>query len=179
MTLEDFLALTAESDKQYEFIFGEMYEMPSPKGLHQVLARRIFTVLWATISAHQRGELFFAPFDVYLTPQNIVQPDIFFVASDNPDCRLGEDDYYHGAPNLCIEILSPATAQKDKTVKLSLYEQAGVAEYWIVDADEQIISVYRRDGDKFALMGAYGVGDRFDSPLFPDFSLAVAAIFEA
>ena len=42
-----------------------------------------------------------------------------------------------------IEILSPSTASRDRTIKVELYERQGVREYWIVDPEENFVEVWR------------------------------------
>ena len=48
-----------------------------------------------------------------------------------------------GAPGLVVEILSPSTVSRDRTIKLRLYQRQGVGEYWIVDPDENAVDVWR------------------------------------
>ncbi|OQA71638.1 MAG: hypothetical protein BWY32_03857 [bacterium ADurb.Bin243] len=50
-----------------------------------------------------------------------------------------------GAPDLIVEILSPATASKDIKIKFELYERHGVREYWIVHPSEKYLMVYKLD----------------------------------
>ncbi|MCL2442641.1 MAG: Uma2 family endonuclease, partial [Treponema sp.] len=81
-----------------------------------------------------------APFDVYPLYEKgdtytLVQPDIF-LACDKSKLK---DNSYNGAPKFIIEILS-SNRSHDMVTKLKLYEKAGVAEYWMIDPDEQIIS---------------------------------------
>ena len=42
-------------------------------------------------------------------------------------------------PLLAIEVLSPATAGRDRRIKRRLYQQAEVPEYWIVDLDSRLV----------------------------------------
>ena len=65
-----------------------------------------------------------------------------------------------GAPDLAVEIVSPASGKKDGKQKFSLYEHYGVREYWIVDPDEQVVEIYRHNGKRFGRIGAYGPEDR-------------------
>ncbi len=52
------------------------------------------------------------------------------------------DDWIRGPPDLVIEILSPSTAERDRTVKLKLYQRQGVGESWIVDPDPETVEVW-------------------------------------
>ena len=54
-----------------------------------------------------------------------------------------------GVPELVVEIASPGTRPRDKTIKRRLYERAGVSEYWVVDPEIDVIRLYRREGDCF------------------------------
>jgi Uma2 family endonuclease len=80
-------------------------------------------------------------------------------------------------PTLVVEILSPATAQRDRVEKKRIYEANGVEEYWLIDAD-------RREATVFQLVeGKYGAGKRFRanqnlrSPLLPGLSIATRSLF--
>ena len=57
--------------------------------------------------------------------------------------NIAREDSVQGAPDLVIEILSPRTARRDRTIKLQLYRRQSVAEYWIVDMDVKQIEVWR------------------------------------
>jgi Uma2 family endonuclease len=49
--------------------------------------------------------------------------------------------YIDGPPALALEIVSPDSVQRDYLQKRALYEQAGVREYWIIDPDEQRVTL--------------------------------------
>jgi hypothetical protein len=46
-----------------------------------------------------------------------------------------------GAPDIAVDVLSPSTARRDRTVKLGWYRQYGVGECWLVDAHQRVIEV--------------------------------------
>jgi len=107
-------------------------------------------------------ELITAPFDVRLPKKplqtadeqiyTVVQPDLCIICDHSKIDRRG----CLGAPDLIVEILSASTSVKDTTVKLSLYEEAGVKEYWIASPEEKAIAVYDLDGQgKYNLRGVY------------------------
>lgn len=74
---------------------------------------------------------------------NYVEPDISVICDlsklDDKDC--------HGAPDRVIEIVSPSTKPRDYMTKSFKYRTAGVREYWIVDPDKQMITVYGFEKD--------------------------------
>ena len=144
--IEDNFDLTEE---RFERIGRTEYAMSSPGYKHQVTAGRLFAQLDAQLSTHQCKTIV-APFDVYPLydrgdEYTLVQPDIFLACDRS---RLLEKRY-NGAPKFIIEILS-TNRSHDMLTKFNLYEKAGVAEYWMVDPEEQIISVLElQDGRYF------------------------------
>ena len=75
---------------------------------------------------------------------NGVTPDLFFY--DNARSRQMTEYFFDGAPNLIIEILLPHSAEIDLNRKRTLYEAAGVPEYWIFDPEAET-ATFLRIGD--------------------------------
>lgn len=149
-------------EERWELIHGIAYNMsPAPGKTHQRVVGEIFRRL-ADIADKLPCDTLIAPFDVRLTTgpadeadervETVVQPDIsVFCDPEKIDERGAK-----GAPDLVVEVLSPATAHKDQTEKLKLYDEAGVREYWIVNAEAAYIMVYRRGAS-----GAFGKPDYY------------------
>ncbi|MEJ7683287.1 MAG: Uma2 family endonuclease [Segetibacter sp.] len=79
-----------------------------------------------------------SPFDVYFEELlSAVQPDLLVVLNENRQI-LKEDGYIHGAPDIIIEVLS-SDKKRDLVKKKSLYERAGVKEYFTVDPENREI----------------------------------------
>lgn len=75
-----------------------------------------------------------------------------------------------------VEILSPGTRNRDRFLKRDLYERAGVREYWLVDLDRDVVSVYRRRGDnRFDSPEGHSSASRhvLSTPLLPGLAIAV------
>jgi Uma2 family endonuclease len=113
--------------------------------------------------------------DVILDESVIVQPDIIFISKDRPDIisNRGVD----GAPDLLIEILSPATAKYDKISKMQLYARYGVQWYWIVDPDEKKLEEYRCECAAYVLRDVYSGNDRFAPGIFPELMIDLSEIW--
>ena len=85
-----------------------------------------------------------------------------------------------GAPDLVVEVGSPSTRRRDETIKLRLYERAGVSEYWFVDPERDAIRVYRLADGRYgpARELTSDQGDVLTTPLLPGLELPLAAVFE-
>lgn len=161
MHAEEFLALP-ESNLPIELIDGEVIMSPSPKDIHQKVVGLLHQLLVKLTSG---GEIRLSPMDVHLDDLNILQPDIFWVSGPDSLCQLGEDGYWHGAPDLVVEVLSEATTLRDRREKFNLYEKHGSREYWIVDTTGRYVEVWQRIGEQLQRVGVYAADESFESPL--------------
>lgn len=120
-----------DDGKRRELIDGEVIVSPSPAVDHQTVVIRLAVALHAFVTTNDLGFVFPAPIDVYFTPRDVVQPDLVYVSYANRAIvrRLN----VHGAPDLCIEVISPGSRRRDTVRKRALYARFGVPEYWIVD----------------------------------------------
>lgn len=130
-----------EDGKRYEAIGGELYVTAAPSRHHQWVVLRLAVEFDRLLVQPGHGEVYPAPFGVeFPDTQEGVQPDFIFVSRDR--LHIVGEDWVRGAPDLVVEILSPSTATRDRGIKLKLYHRQGVAEYWIVDPDAQIVDVW-------------------------------------
>jgi Uma2 family endonuclease len=177
-TYDDF-QLLPEENRIREIIDGEYFVTPSPNLRHQEIAARLHLSLGGFVETYpQHGRVFHAPLDVVLSFHDVVEPDLMFVASDQ--LKILTEKNVRGAPALVIEVLSPSTRQRDEKLKRSLYERAGVREYWVVDPKHARITVSRRSEDGgFPRAGEFTAekGAVLTTPLLPGWSLALARLF--
>ncbi|NWF68150.1 MAG: Uma2 family endonuclease [Chloroflexi bacterium] len=158
MTASQFFALP-ESNQIRELIDGELIVNP-PKDPHQVIGGNTYFYLRQIMP---NGKARVSPVGVYLDEINILEPDVFWVSPTNNNCALHEDQYWHGAPDLIVEVLSPPTARQDRVVKFQLYEKYGVREYWIIEPLDLYVEVWNYEAGKFAFQGSYRPGAVFAS----------------
>jgi len=173
-TTDDYLAMRDEYPR-YELLEGELIEMVSPTARHQRILRRLVRVLDVYCEAQNLGEIFIAPLDVILSPTVVVQPDILFISKARRAELIGER--ITGAPDLAIEILSPATSARDFNQKRKLYARHGIQEYWIVDPDDETIEVQRLQGNVFSTLALFEKGQTLTSPTFEGLGMEVAQVF--
>jgi len=135
-TIEQLLALP-DDGLRHELLDGVHAVSPAPRPAHQSVFGELFYALKSTLRGRTDVELFASPADIILGPKTLVQPDMFVVA--RPGGRRITRWQDAGVPLLAIEILSPSTAARDRGAKRRIYQRAGVAEYWIVDPDSQLV----------------------------------------
>lgn len=179
--------LTWQFEEIVELIKGKVYRnmSPAPNRRHQRISLKLILNLGNFLEKHP-CQLFPAPFDVRLidkkksSKQNkdiytIVLPDLCVVC----DLDKLDDQGCLGAPDLIIEIASPATLKKDQKIKLALYEENGVREYWIVYPEINSVAVYDLDeAGRYRLRNLYHEEDIARVGLFPDLAVNLSDIFE-
>jgi Uma2 family endonuclease len=178
LTYEDFVRIP-EDGKRHEIIDGVHYVTPSPNQRHQELVARLHLTLGGYLEDRpDRGRIFLSPFDVVFSFHDIVEPDLVFIAPDQ--LEILTDKNIQGTPALVIEVLSPSTRKRDQHVKRKLYERMGVREYWLVDPDQNVVTVYRRAADgsfpRAASLTTEG-HDTLETPLLPGWSVTLSRLF--
>ena len=175
LTVEDYRDLP-ETGPRYQLIEGDLYMAPAPNRFHQDISINLEYILVEYLKKHPIGKVYHAPFDVYLTPINVFQPDILFIAKDN--YRILTDVGAEGAPDLVVEILSPKTAKLDLEPKRHVYSKTGVREYWIVDPIKKTVAVYRLQEDPEKPIRVLGISDTYATAMFPGLTFPIADFFK-
>ena len=119
-----------------------------------------------------------APGVIFADDDNVA-PDVVWLSRARLRTALGEDRKLHQAPELVVEVLSPGPAneRRDREAKLKLYSRREVGEYWIVDGQQRLVDVYRKEGPALRLAATVTGHDRLESPLLPGFSVPVSRLF--
>lgn len=168
------------ADERFEIIDGVSYAMNAPLRIHQELLVE-FTRLFANYFKEKTCKVYVAPFDVRFATRSksdneiftVVQPDLSVIC----DYSKLDDKGCLGAPDMIIEILSPATMSYDNIKKRALYEKMGVKEFWLVHPTDCLIMAYRLKN------GVYGKPEIFDretgakSELFADLEIDLIEVF--
>ncbi len=174
MCYADLLAMP-EDHLRHEIIAGRHYMSPSPIVYHQRIVRQ-FSLLLLRYEETHGGEVLWAPVDVVLSEENVVVPDAVFVSASR--LAIVTERCVRGAPDLVAEVLSPGSVKNDCGVKLRLYEQYGVGEYWLLDPKLKQLTVYSRDRGNFTPRSFALARDAMaPSLVLPGFEPRLAEIF--
>ncbi|MCD8150025.1 MAG: Uma2 family endonuclease [Clostridiales bacterium] len=129
-----------------ELIGGQLYMMAPPNTAHQRISFSLSRVLADYIDKHKGTcEVFPTPFAVFLSgdEDSYLEPDISVICDKN---RIS-DRGCEGAPDFVIEVVSPSSRKMDYSTKMTLYSDAGVREYWIVDPARERTTIYYFEED--------------------------------
>ena len=172
-TVKDYMS--TPDGKRYQLLDGELVVAPSPTTKHQSIIGQLYLTMTQFVTQSQLGRVWVAPLDVVLSDHDVAQPDLFFVS--NARENIVTEANVQGAPDLVVEILSPATAKYDREYKMTLYSRHGVREYWLVDPEEDTVEVWTESETGLVLGSAYQRGNTLASPLLEGLNIPLEAIF--
>lgn len=132
-------------DGQWELIEGIPHAMsPLPVPKHQKIAAALVSEFFVALRSCRQCTAY-QPIDYRVSDDTIVQPDMLVV------CGEITKNYLDFPPGLVAEILSPATALKDRHSKYSIYESQRIPYYLIIGPDTEEVEIYKLVGDAYAL----------------------------
>ena len=172
----DYVNLPESENRRHELIEGDLHMVPSPGPSHQDVVFALSRALHAFVEEKRLGKVMIAPLDVVLSDEDVLQPDIMFVSTQR--LSIITDRNINGPPDLVVEVLSPATAGRDRTIKRAMYLRFGVREYWIVDPAMRTVEVLRAGALEFETVRIYSEGAAAGSPVLDGLRVEVNSIFE-
>lgn len=179
-TYADYASLPEE--ERCEIIDGALYMQAAPSRIHQEILMELSRQI-ANYLADKPCKVYPAPFCVRLPDgdekndediKTVVEPDISIICDQT---KLDERGCT-GAPDMIVEITSPSSARKDRLEKFYKYERAGVKEYWIVEPEEKLVSVFvLGENKRYGRPDMYTEGDKIKTSIFPDLVISLKNIF--
>jgi Uma2 family endonuclease len=167
------LASLPDDGYRHELEAGCVVAEPLPAHRHDRVRWRLENALQRFVAAHGLGEVFGeAGYVLARDPDTVRGPDLSFVRRE----RLsGFDDsqFFDGAPDLAVEILSPSNRPGETRAKVAEYLAAGARLVWVVDPERRVVTIYR-ELLRPRQVGVDGVLEGDD--VVPGFAIAVAAI---
>jgi len=172
-TLEEFeavIALPENADRRFEFIDGEIIDVPS-NPFSSEIAILIAAALLAFVRVRKLGRVT-GEGAGYIIAGRRLSPDVAFVAASRQD-QLAREGYNPIAPDLVVEVVSPTDRQPAIRRKLAIYAEAGVI-VWLVYPARRVVEIYAPD-QPVEIVGMEGSLEGGD--LLPEFVLRVADVF--
>jgi Uma2 family endonuclease len=173
-TEEEYLAL--DGNHLVELSQGVIEVLPRPTTSHQLLVAYLYGLLLAFTGSRDLGTVLLAPLRVRLWRGKIREPDLVFMLTEHAD-RIGEE-FWKGA-DLVMEVVSGSAEdrRRDLQTKRQEYAWARIPEYWIVDPQEERITVLRLSGKRYVVHGEFATGATASSDLLKGFTVDVTTAF--
>ena len=175
--------LTWPEGERWEIIDGSPYIQAAPTWQHQRISRELLRQI-SNYLIHKPCQVFAAPFDLCIPEHDqsdeeisnvISQPDLVVICDESKLRKTG----YFGVPEIVIEITSPSTARTDRLIKFNKYEKVGVKEYWIVEPETKLVSVFvLLETRRYGRPDIYTEDNEIKVSIFPDLAVDLKLVFE-
>jgi Uma2 family endonuclease len=172
---EEYLVMTDHRSRLVEFTDGFLEVLPSPTDNHQAILGFLLVAFSSFFDA-KGGIVLFAGLRLRIRPRKFREPDLLLMLSSSDSRR--QDRYWLGA-DLVLEVVSEDKPERDLVDKRKDYAEGHVPEYWIVNPLTETITVLTLRGDAYQEAGVYRRGESAKSVLNPEFSVAVAEVFDS
>jgi Uma2 family endonuclease len=139
VTFDQFYEMVDENVKA-DLLDGQIIRDSAPIPRHALIVTWVGNVINVYAQQFDLGIVFGANTAVRLTKYQGPEPDVFFIRKS----RLGivSEKYIDGPPDLCVEVVSKTSRQRDRGRKFVLYADHGVKEYWIIDPLRYTVEFY-------------------------------------
>lgn len=183
LTLEDYMERFSDQGA-FELIDGEFITMTPQVTRSGRLAFRIARFLADYAEAHNAGEVFIEVPFVLLYESTWVKgsrvPDVMFVSQAKLDTIQAADSDWQdkpiiGAPDLVVEVISPTDKALILGRKVKLYLEDGVRLLWVVEPENDMVTVYRADSNQAIRLSRADTLSGDD--VLPGFRLSLEALF--
>ena len=177
LTAEDLLRLHSQGVKG-ELIEGVLHRKVSAGVEHSFIAGNILSAFHAHARPRRSGRVGGTDGGVLIrrNPDNVREPDIFFVSAERLPLDVRVQGYLEVVPELVVEIVSPSDSETDVREKISMWLDLGVSMALEVRPSARAVMVHRPGVDFVTLTG----DDVLDGgDVLPGFTLPLSEIFDA
>jgi Uma2 family endonuclease len=160
-----------------EYVEGFVIKMSPGDIRHNDLIYYLHTLLRTYFKFRPLGRVVGQPFVLRLPafPNRRREPDLIVVLRSNPN-RL-TNTYMDGPADICIEVVSNESHDRDYREKFIEYEQGGVPEYWIIDSVLKDTVFYRLNSEGRYVPFTADHQGLYRTPALPGFSLHVPSLW--
>ncbi len=172
-TDEKYLWLTDYTPRLVEFTDGYIEQLPMPTQLHQGISK-FFLFAFTVFLGPLGGEAFCSPLRMRIRPGKYREPDVLLIKDvKDPRCF---NRFWTGA-DLTLEVVSEDNPERDLVDKRHDYAEANVPEYWIVNPQNETITVLKLENGAYTEHGVFGRGQQATSIVLAGFRVNVDDVF--
>ncbi|MFY7908457.1 MAG: Uma2 family endonuclease [Emticicia sp.] len=158
-----------------EFINGEIITHSPVRREHNEATGLLYQLINVYVRKNKLG---FVGFEKIMTTftRNDYEPDIVFFNTEKSK-SFTKKQVLFPVPDFIVEVLSDGTKDKDRGVKFTDYENHKVGEYWIIDAEKEVVEQYLISNGQYELVLKSSNGS-IKSSVIEGFEIPIKAIFD-
>lgn len=177
MTAEEFMLLPEPTDgRKQELVRGEVITMFPPNWEHGEIAGNVHFAIKMYLLGNPIGRVTVEGGAVVdREPDTVRGPDVSYMSKERMPLDKRMNAYAEGAPDLCVEVLSPSNTRANIREKLTEYFGGGAKLVWVIDPEDRSTTVYRNAQEGRVLHQGTTIdgGD-----VLPNFTCPVADFFK-
>ena len=162
-----------------EILYDEMHVQPRPSPKHALASSSLGGALVGPFQKGRQG----GPGGWWILDEtelhlaaDVMVPDLAgWRKSRMPE--LPDTAWFELVPDWVCEVLSPSTAQKDRSLKMPLYAQHGVGHVWLIDPEVRTLEAYELVDGRWVLLGTYREDQRVTIAPFEAVELPVGELW--
>jgi len=171
MTAEELLAMPHDH-MRHELVRGELTTMSPAGAEHGLIVALITQELGAYARAHDLGRVYNSDTGFVLSrnPDTVRCPDVPFVRKERV---IRAREFFEGAPDLAIEVISPSDPYTEVRHKVREYLRAGTQLVIVIDPKTEGATIYAPTGSReLTIEDSLDAGD-----VVPGWSLSLRELF--
>jgi Uma2 family endonuclease len=174
VTYEEWLNMPEVQDAIEEVVNGEIVIMPAPKFEHALVVNALREALAGQLD-RKTVWILDTQFGLIIRRDPLASrvPDLAVFRRSN---LVVVDGYVHSAPELVVEVLSPANTRSERQAKLNDYESLGVPEIWVVSPEARTFEVLHLIDGKLKTVALLREGV-LQPTQFPEVSVDIASVW--
>jgi len=175
VTYEEWLTMPEVEDAIEEVVNGEIRIIPPPDVRHGDILDQLFFLIRSQVNPREievRVSVFGLIIRTHPLTSRVPDLAMFLVKT-----MVEKDGYINSAPQLAVEVLSPANTRRERADKLADYASIGIPELWVIAPQGETVEVlYLQDG-QYIRAHFLGSGDILKPKLFPNVQVNIAEIW--
>ncbi len=174
-TIEEFKRLPLEG-RRWELLDGKVVQMEPHYFATSLVTGHVLGFVWKHVEVYDLGWVLGPGCGFRLWPgrETVRVTDVSFTRHDRIPDRSERDDFPRNAPDLAVEVLSPAELRASVLDRIAMFLAAGTLRVWLVDPESRLVTVFHTDqGPAVLLVGDTLHGDN----VLLGFSISVQEIF--
>lgn len=176
VSLDEYMEIYAA--QHCEWVEGVVIRMSPASLKHNELLNYLYSFFRYYFKLRPIGKVISQPFPLHLPafPRRRREPDLMIVL--NSSAAEVRETVVEGIPEICIEIVSPESGQRDHGEKFIEYEAGGVPEYWVLDPIRKDARFYRLNNDQVYIPQPLDLQGNYRTPALPDLAIHIPSLWE-